>query len=195
MGANRKMYENWNDSSSYRFLDWPQYDGELSLECWAQKIITLNDISSHDIIGGSSLGGIIAIEIYKILGNPKVVLLGSAVNISEINSLLLKLTALSDYAPIKLIQLLTGKYDGNLLQMFSGSDPKFIKAMCKLIATWQGFSGPSEKLIRIHGSKDLVINCPQEAELILAGGHLLAMSHARECQALLNSSLNLEKLN
>ncbi len=189
MGANRKMYGAWNQSSSYRFLDWPEFNGESSLRAVAEKIIENYDIGPDDIVGGSSLGGIVAIEIDEILNNSKVVLLGSAIDVTEVNSFLLKLSVLSDYAPIKVIQLLTGKYDVTLLKMFSESDPQFIKMMCQLIPTWKGYLGNPKKLLRIHGAKDLVISCPNEAHKILDGGHLIAMTHASNCEALLSSCL------
>ena len=90
---------------------------------------------------------------------------------------------------VKLIQLLTGKYDNSLLNMFSESDPKFIKAMCKLIASWEGYLSLPDKLIRIHGTQDLVIKCPQVASEKLSAGHLIAMSHPKQCQELIEKQL------
>ena len=189
MGANSEMYKDWEQSGRYTFLDWPRFGNEASLSEVAKRIIEENDIRSSDLVGGSSLGGIIAIEIDKLLNNPKVILLGSAIGPSEINSLLLKLSSLSDYAPVKLIQLLTGKYDNSLLNMFSESDPKFIKAMCKFIASWEGYLNLPDKLIRIHGTQDLVINCPQVGSEKLSGGHLISMSHPKQCQELIEKQL------
>jgi len=189
MGANREMYKDWEQSDRYTFLDWPRFGNEASLSEVAKRIIEENDIRSSDLVGGSSLGGIIAIEIDKLLNNPKVILLGSAIGSSEINSLLLKLSSLSDYAPVKLIQLLTGKYDNSLLNMFSESDPKFIKAMCKLSASWEGYLSLPDKLIRIHGTQDLVIKCSQVGSEKLSAGHLIAMSHPKQCQELIKKQL------
>ncbi|WDE96753.1 hypothetical protein PQO03_02110 [Lentisphaera profundi] len=131
----------------------------------------------------------VAIEIDKILNNSQVILLGSAVVADEINSVLLKLSLLTDCTPIKFIQLLTGKSDVNLLKMFTESDSRFIKAMCKIIKDWGGFLGDRDNLLRIHGSRDLVITCPKDCLRIEKAGHLIAMTHALECQALLNQRI------
>jgi hypothetical protein len=40
-------------------------------------------------------------------------------------------------------------------------------------------------MIRIHGRNDLVILPPKRADLLLNGGHLIAMTHAKECVAFL----------
>ncbi|MDH3974837.1 MAG: hypothetical protein OEV42_11210 [Deltaproteobacteria bacterium] len=184
MGANHKMYseyEPWNSLEETTFLDWPAYDGEKSLRNMAERIVREHGIKVEDSIGGSSLGGMVALEIYKILGNRKVVLIGSAVNKSEINPLLRTLSPLAEITPLKLIQVFTGKYDSNLSNMFTEADSEFIKSMCFAINDWQGYEGDQQDIIRIHGKKDMIIKCPEKCFEIADGGHLITMAHAGEC--------------
>ena len=54
-------------------------------------------------------------------------------------------------------------------------------SMCKAIFQWQGLEPVSVPVFRIHGRKDLVIPPPPKVDLLLDGGHLVSMSHAREC--------------
>ena len=197
MGANHKMYSEygaWSSLEEVTFLDWPAYGGEKTLHDVAKRLVTENGIKADDNIGGSSLGGMVAIEIYKILGNQKVVLIGSALNKSEINPLLRTISPLAEVTPLKLIQLFTGKYDSNLFEMFTEADSAFIKSMCRAIVDWEGYGDSEKDIIRIHGEKDLIIKCPKNCFQIAGGGHLITMTHQKECVNLING-LVLERQN
>ena len=64
MGANSNMYSGpWLDLPNIKYLDWPKYQGEKSLSEVAEKVINENSISQTDFIAGSSLGGMVALEI------------------------------------------------------------------------------------------------------------------------------------
>jgi hypothetical protein len=51
----------------------------------------------------------------------------------------------------------------------------------KAILKWQGFKGDLNNVLRIHGKKDKIFKCPTTSEVIENGGHLIAISHPREC--------------
>ncbi|MBI4833667.1 MAG: hypothetical protein HY811_02450 [Planctomycetes bacterium] len=192
MGANHKMYtesEGWKELKDAVFPDWPKYNGETNFAAVAQRLIKEHKITSSDYVGGSSLGGMIAIEIEKILNNPKIILLGSALNKSEVNSLLIKLSPIAEITPLKLLQLFTDNIRNKLVEMFTGIDTEFIKAMCLAINKWEGYSGPLEKLVRIHGKRDMIIRCPEKCFAIPDGGHLIAMTHPRECIRFIKENL------
>jgi pimeloyl-ACP methyl ester carboxylesterase len=194
MGANHKMYtesEGWNEVKDAVFLDWLGYNGEATFAEVAQRLIKEHKITPADYVGGSSLGGMIAIEIEKILNNPKVVLLGSAINKSEVNSLLMNLSPIAEITPLKLLELFTDNIRNKLVEMFTGIDTDFIKAMCLAINKWGGCSCPPGKLIRIHGEKDMVIKCPKKCFSIADGGHLIAMTHPKECISFIKENLRL----
>jgi len=182
MGATSAMYDDtWRSLRKARFLDWPVIDGEITLSSVAESLIATHNISSQDQVGGSSLGGIVALEIAKILGNEQVFLIGSALSIVDINPVLLMLAPLSDITPWKLIQVFAGKSSGELNKMFSQVDTRFIRKTCKAITQWEGAVELSDKVHRIHGGNDLVIKCPDDCEVIPNAGHLIAMTHSREC--------------
>jgi pimeloyl-ACP methyl ester carboxylesterase len=183
MGATSAMYESLRPEIDFEvnFIDWPEYKGEKTYVEVAKRLIEENDISDGDIIGGSSLGGMVALEIAQILRPKTTVLLGSAVNNREVQSALSLLSPLAAVTPISLIQFLVGKHDSLLTKMFSNSDPGFIRAMCLHLPSWPGYSGPKENILRLHGRKDHVIPCPATgAEIVEGAGHLLAMTHPEE---------------
>ena len=70
--------------------------------------------------------------------------------------------------------------------MFTESDANFIKCMCPAIRDWRG-AEDYQRIDRIHGNRDMVINCPKNAHIIKGGGHLIAMTHPQECVQLLKT--------
>jgi pimeloyl-ACP methyl ester carboxylesterase len=195
MGANSNMYpkEKYNKLQDVIFANWPKYDGELSVEEVAKKVIDIHQINNEMVAGGSSLGGMVAIEIAKIVGITKVILIGSATNSDYINPLLQKLSGLAEITPVKIIQVLTGKvnqYASNEpLSMFEESDSNFIKAMCKALFKWEGLGKFNCDVCQIHGEKDLVIFPPKNnVKIILGGGHLISITHAEEVANFINKN-------
>ncbi len=73
--------------------------------------------------------------------------------------------------------------------MFAGVETSFILAMCSAIFEWEGLGASETRVFRIHGRRDLVIPPPASADLFLNGGHLIAMTHAAECVAFIQTSL------
>ncbi len=191
MGATSEMYSSLKRELSFtvQFLDWPCYQGEISYKEIAERIIAENAISEKDIVGGSSLGGMVALEVAMKLNSKAAVLMGSAFYNSEINKLLAMLSPFASITPFSFIQTLAGKNEQVVSQMFSASDPDFIRSMCKYILMWQGYSGSIKKIYRIHGKKDHIINCPAgECEVVENAGHLLAITHAKECAAFIEKT-------
>jgi len=130
---------------------------------------------------GSSLGGMAGLEIANIVGLKKVYLVGSAIDSSEINFISKSLMAFAIKPIVKISQLVSSFSKDIIQQMYSESETDFIVAMSKAILNWQGFKGDSKIVARIHGKKDHCITCPADCEIIDKGGHLIAISHAREC--------------
>ena len=183
MGATSAMYESLRLEIDFEinFIDWPEFKGETTYVQVAKRLIDENNISDGDIIGGSSLGGMVALEIAEILQPKITVLLGSAINNREVQSALSILSPLAAVTPISLIQFLVGRHNSLVAKMFSTCDSGFIQAMCLYLPSWPGYSGANENIFRLHGRKDHVILCPATgAEIVDGAGHLLAMTHPRE---------------
>ena len=187
MGANSKMYQGaWLDVNPATCIDWPSYKGEASLSELAERVAAHYRIKDNDTLIGSSMGGMVALEISKLLHLDRVVLVGSAIGVSEMNSLLTLMTPFVDFAPIAFFQKFAGRHDSLFQQMFASSDAVFMRTMCKAISTWDGYPGNLTRLTRIHGEKDKVIKCPRDCHVIKGAGHLVPITHARECVDLIN---------
>jgi pimeloyl-ACP methyl ester carboxylesterase len=181
MGATSSMYgEPWRKEFDGHFHDWPEWRGETSITEIAKRIIEEHEIESGDTVIGTSLGGIVACEIANLIDLERVVLIGSAKRKEEINRILSILHPFIDLAPIRFIQMSSGKLPNDLAEMFSHCDPAFIRNMSKAIFTWEGFCSEVPAL-RIHGAKDLVIPNSKETNHKIDGGHLIVMTHPLEC--------------
>lgn len=186
IGADATMYgPAFKNVQDVQCLDWPIYHNEKSIKDISIRIIREYNIDSSDIVGGSSLGGIVAAEIAKNVEVKKIVLIGSTLTAENISPILKKLSVLSEIVPIHLIQAFAGKASlidkNNLLKMFSTVDSAFIKAMCKAVFEWEGNPLPQCDYSHIHGAKDFIIYPPKTgAKIIDDGGHLIALSHEEE---------------
>ena len=101
MGATDAMYNGLKHKLGFKvnFLNWPEYRGEKTYADVARRVIKENDIGADDVVGGSSLGGMVALEIAQLLNSKSVVLLGSAANRKEVQPMLSLLSPLANAAP------------------------------------------------------------------------------------------------
>lgn len=187
MGATSAMYGGpWRALCDTIAVDWPEYRGERSIGEVAARLIEKHGICTTDTVVGSSLGGIVALEIHNLVSVRHVILVGSAVARKEINSILIAIAPLAKVTPIRLIQHLAGKGGSEVSAMFAKVDAEFVRAMCLDVRKWSGYHGSLKAVTRIHGEHDAVIKCPNDAHIIAGGGHLIAMTHAEECLKIMN---------
>lgn len=188
MGATAAMYNALRHKLDFDidFINWPVYRGETTYAEVARRAIDENGIEPADVVGGSSLGGMVALEIGRLVQPKAVVLLGSAVNPSDVQGLLTLLSPLAAITPISLVQLLAGKQKNVVSAMFAESNTQFIRAMCTYVPHWKGYAEPATRVFRLHGAQDMIIPCPSSgATVVREAGHLVAMTHAAETAAFL----------
>ncbi|HUG12553.1 MAG TPA: hypothetical protein VMM36_16165 [Opitutaceae bacterium] len=186
MGADRRVFPGaWQELADVRFVEWTPYVSARTIPDLAGAIADCEGIKDGDSIIGTSLGGMVACEIAKLRRIERLVLVASAVSPDEISGLLSILRPLAPYAPVKLVKAISANVPGDLARMIGDADEGFVCAMCGAILDWGGLESVRSGLIRIHGERDLVILPPRKADLLLAGGHLIAMTHADECVAFL----------
>ena len=188
MGASSAMYNALRHKLDFdvNFINWPLYHGEKTYGDVAERVIRDNSIQNGDVVGGSSLGGMIALEIGKLIQPKALILMGSAVNSEEVQSLLAMLAPLAVITPISVVQLLAGKQKNLVSTMFADADSEFIRAMCSYLPSWLGYSGKMDIVNRLHGKQDHIIHCPAVgATIVENAGHLVAMTHVNETAAFL----------
>lgn len=190
MGANSDMYSGpWREIEACCYIDWPPYKQEKSITDVAKRLIESHNISPKDIVIGSSMGGMVALEMANIMGLQLVILVGSATHPSEISPLAKLLMPCSCKPVVKVSQLIASISKDAISQAYCKSDSDFIVEMSKAILNWHGYMGGSTQVVRIHGKKDKFITCPHDIEIIEKGGHLIAVTHAKECVKFIKSRI------
>ena len=184
MGADHRMFPGpWGELPEFKAHDWVTATGIKSIRQLAEAMVDARSIADGDVLIGCSLGGMVAGEITKIRKIPALFLVGSAVKREEVNSWAAKLHPLADKLPVEWLKKCAGKLPHEAAAMLADADSGFVRRMVPAIFGWEGLGRTGAKVWRIHGRKDLLIPPPKNCDLLLGGGHLIAMTHARECAA------------
>ena len=189
LGATADMFTGpWQDMRNAVFVEWPSYENESSIAELAQKLAVAYNISRDDVLIGVSFGGMVAAEIAQRIGTTRLFLVSSALGPHELTRFSKMLASLTNRSFISATQRIASLSPNPIHTQYARTQPEFISAMTKAIMHWNGFQGDPTSVERIHGSRDYVIRCPKQCKK-LKGGHLIAISHARECVAYLQDRL------
>ena len=171
----------WGTLPDFAAHDWLPHAGERSLSEVASRMCDAAGIRDGDTLVGCSLGGMVACEITKIREIPRLYLVASATRKEEVSALLATFHPLAHALPIDWLRFPAGKFSNECAQMFADSEASFIRAMCAAVFEWEGLGVSETKVYRIHGKHDLVIPPPPIVDLLLDGGHVISITHARDC--------------
>jgi pimeloyl-ACP methyl ester carboxylesterase len=207
LGADHRNYPScWRELPGCTCLEWPEYHGEPCLPAVARFLIESWKLPPNAVLIGSSFGGAMACELAKLHPVHSLVLVASATSGEDFVTTA-RMKRLTRILPLRLMQMLfrcsrpaleaiwgrsaTPVTRGILdsIQMFSSCQPAFYRNMFQALSTWEGFVDDRTRVIRIHGRHDKMVATPATADLWLEGGHLIAMTHARECVDFLQARL------
>ncbi|MCF1750552.1 alpha/beta hydrolase [Mariniradius sediminis] len=165
-----------------------------SIDSYAKRILT-QVASPNPILVGLSFGGIMAIEVAKLIGTEKVILISSAKNRDEIPFYLrlagsIRLHRLIPAEFLKSSNFLSNWFFGAetpeekalLKNILEDTDPAFLKWAIDKILTWS-HSGPNPiQINHLHGDRDriLPIRFVQGPISIKGGGHLMTLDKHEE---------------
>ncbi|MCB1277641.1 alpha/beta hydrolase [Prosthecobacter sp.] len=207
LGADSRTFEGpWFGLPGCIRPDWPGYQGEASIAAVARFVADAWKIPQDAVLVGTSFGGMIACEIAKFTSVKTLVLVASSDSAKDFatTSRMMLLTHLIPLRPVQwALKCLafTPKLLGNprlsphsqalltSIRMFTDCQPSFYRDMFKAMFMWDGLAGSTTEVIRIHGRNDHVVVPPPKVDLSLDGGHLIAMTHARQCVDYLQTRL------
>jgi hypothetical protein len=162
---------------------WPDHRGCADLAGYAERIIARLGLTAADVVGGSSLGGMVAAEIHRRLACRGLVLIGSCDDPRFIRPPLRRLTWIGERAPFAALSRLPGALGRSslLLDMLRRSDPEFLRWACGALGRWSGARARAGGAWRIHGARDALIRARGQGvdRLVPRAGHVLALSHPR----------------
>ncbi|MEK7414320.1 MAG: hypothetical protein AAB263_13475 [Planctomycetota bacterium] len=183
MGGNTRMYGGINSGNGVELvkINYPANTDFATLRELAAIIIDANHITADDWIGGTSMGGMVAVEIADLLHLPRTYLLGSCCTPTAINRVLRGLAPYGsklrwDWVQDSLRHLPRGVRSLTSDMVLSYA-PIFYNKACLAIARWRGIERarlPGE-LFHMHGRWDVVIRPPAYPATLINAGHLLTI--------------------
>lgn len=180
------------------YIDWISPLLKESMSDYAKRM-SLQILDDKPILIGLSFGGMMAMEIAKIIEVQKIVLLASAKNDRELPFLYrvigaLKLNRIIPNAFLKQHNIIVDYFFGissredklMLKKILLDTDPIFLGWAINQILNWRNREIPAP-VIHIHGDKDRIIPTSKikPTYLIENAGHFMTMTHAKEIEMLL----------
>lgn len=201
LGADKRVF-NYLDFSKYNttFIDWITPFEKETIEAYAKRL-TAQITSEKPILVGLSFGGIMAVEVGKIIETEKIILIASAKNKTEIPFYyrfagLLKLHKL---IPTKLMKKsnffsfwlfgITNEDNKKLLTaILKDTNENFLKWAIDKIVNWENTT-ILENIKHIHGTADriLPIQFTKSEVQIIDGGHFMTIDKFEELNSVLEN--------
>ncbi|WP_461452226.1 alpha/beta fold hydrolase [Mucilaginibacter sp.] len=196
LGADTRLYNNIEIPDEFEVtpIDWIEPHQTDTLITYAQKIIYQYDIRPNSIVIGTSLGGMIAVEIAKKVALRTTILISSIKTIQERPAYFSFFRAFPVYklfpgkslpAIAILIKPVFGKMVGNdawLFQdMLKKSSPVFVKWAMGAILNWDNMITPAN-VYHIHGDVDHVfpVKYIKDAAILEGGSHIMIFDKAKQ---------------
>ncbi|MGL1885600.1 MAG: alpha/beta hydrolase [Reichenbachiella sp.] len=202
LGADERIFKYMDIGFKTVHLDWiPPLDGE-TLSAYAKRFSRRIDTSKEFGLVGISFGGMIAVEIEKLLKPSKTIIISSAQTKHDLNSVfrffgwigVFSILPESVFNPPKnQIAFLFDISQENkqlLFDILKDQDNSFVKWAMKQIATWDN-THYSDQITMIHGTHDRVLTCPKRESVIKVdkGGHAMLVNQADQVNQLIKEAL------
>lgn len=205
LGADTRLYNNIDipEDNEVVPVDWIEPHETDTLETYTQKVIYQYDIRPNSIVIGTSLGGMLAVEIAKKVDLKKVILISSIKTKKEAPTYFSAFRVLPIYKIFPkqtlnklgfLIKSLFGPlndHDAWLFNdMLSKNSPKFMKWALGAVLKWDNLTIPAN-VFHIHGDKDRVfpVKNIKDATIIKGGNHIMIFDKAKQVNKWLKSIL------
>jgi pimeloyl-ACP methyl ester carboxylesterase len=190
LGADRRVFE-FLDLSGYNlnYINWIPPQPNESIEHYAQRLLQQIPVKKPILIG-VSFGGMIAVEIGKLIETEKIILISSAKTRLELpwyfrlaGKLNLHRLAPSK-PPLPLLYYLFGIKEGfekELLKknIVEETGPDFIRWAMNCIVTWKNETHTPDT-ITIHGANDRLLPAKKANHLLSSGGHFMIVTRNHE---------------
>ena len=204
VGADRRLFDSLGQAGQGVVVPgWPEPKPAETLADYAARWAAEGRWATPLIVGGSSFGGMVAVELARHLHPAAVVLIGSCLHPSEIAQPLRFLRPLARVLPVPPLptigpaaSVLTWYFGATspatrqlFLEMLRGTSLAFLAWAIRAIASWDPAPLLTIPVRRIHGSRDRLISCPRAADVVVEGaGHLLPITHIDSLAAFLTET-------
>lgn len=200
LGTDERVFQFLDLNYDLKVLSWIPNEKNESLSDYARRMSEAIDTEEFGIMG-VSFGGMIAVEISKIL-KPRFTILISSSEIRNDLRLIYRLVGQTGllnliperfYKPPKALAvwLFGAKNKVLLSQILNDLDLPFAKWAITAIATWDNEERPSNPVLIIHGDSDKIIPFTQKSNkwLIKKAGHFAIVDKGSEISEIINKHL------
>lgn len=207
LGADERVFRNVNiPGASVRYLRWTSPAKEESIESYAHRLM-MQCTEENPVLVGLSFGGMMAIEMSRLMAVRKVILISSVKNRDELPPWMkisgkLKLPQLlpdrklSSFRAYKLLRPfqnyflgVTNDEERRIANEYRDNvDPQYLKWSISQVCSWQSPQLP-EEIYHIHGTADHIfpIHRIKPTHTIEGGGHFMIMNKTDQINAILHS--------
>lgn len=197
LGADERAFRSV-DFSTYKvnFVQWISPQADESIEHYAERLLSQIHSERPKLLG-LSFGGMMAVEISKLIETEKIILISSAKTKNEVPFYFrwagfLRLNSIVPIALLKKSNLLTNWFFGAtdhetkklLKTILDDTDPIYLKWAIHQIVNWRNEYTP-KNLTHVHGSSDKLLPLKNCDFTIENGGHLMILNKAEEISSLL----------
>lgn len=202
LGADKRVFDflDLNDYTVHH-VEWIKPFPKETMGEYAQRLLPQVK-SGNPILMGVSFGGMIALEIAKLIQTKKIILISSARSSSAIPSYFkfmakLRIQKLMPPSAIKkpnemlywLFGVSTPEHRALLASIMADTDEIFFTWAIETIAKWDNQLAAAE-IVQIHGTKDRILTLQKADYTIKGGGHLMVVTRANEISAIIKHVLS-----
>lgn len=201
IGADRRLFEAQRSFAvEVEVLEWiaPAAPDEPLVE-YAKRLAATIDTARPFVIGGVSFGGMMALELARLVRPRAVILIGSCRSPALLPRHYRLLAMLAQYLPAAAFRsrlsrsrsvasrfgLRTREQRQLFADMLRATPPSFVKWACRAIFGWAGAAALDVPIHQIHGARDRVIPLSSASPdaVVPDAGHLLNVTHPEAVNA------------
>lgn len=209
MGADRRIYSKFNlKNGVIHYLDWQSPKGAVDMPTFAMEVAK-RITTENNIIIGSSMGGMMAVELSRIVKPLATILISAPVGVHQFPRILKAVKASRIHRAvspksIKYFYKFADTFMGfksqqqrdMFYQMISELGPQFVHFSVRAVLEWKNTIPPHGNYIQIIGSKDVLFDYKKmESPIVLeGGGHFSCFDRADEVCEIINKYMENEIL-
>ena len=210
LGADKRIFSKLklNEKINIIHIDWITPNKNESLALYAERLSNVIDQSKPYALVGVSFGGMVAVEIAKILNPTKTIIISKTVLAAQLPMLYrfagqLRLLKLIPAKLLKSSNKLTQNYyfgtrlsseKALLSKIIKDTDPYFLKWVIGSILSWKNNNRP-ERIYHIHGTHDKILysKAAKPDFLIENGTHFMVYQNAEEISGIIDRIILISK--
>ncbi len=204
LGADQRLFERLNlQNHRVHPVEWVEPDTDESLAVYCKRLAKQIAANNNSILIGVSFGGIVAIELAKLIHPKKIIIISSIKATSEkpwhfelLSHLFLHRLVSPQLLQflLKLLRPMFGRMTNDDYELFKSmiedANPRLLSWGIESVLKWRSPSIDSE-IVHIHGDRDLIfpIKKIKAAKIIKGGNHYMVVQRAEEISEHINQEL------